>query len=486
MTTGRAMRTAALGVGAVLVSACNTTPATPANFDRTKPPALAPPPTLTLPPIVTRELPNGLKLVVVEHHELPVADFVLVVRTGGEADPRGRAGLATLTASMLDEGTTSRTALQIADQEAYLGARLGSSSGWDASIVSLHVPTAQLDSALALFADVALHPAFPPADLERMRRERLTSLIQLKDRPPAIANQAYEAILFGADSPYGHPLEGTEASTAAITRSDIQHFYDTYFRPNNATLIVVGDVTADAVQQRARALFGGWSRQDVPAVSFGQPAPAASTAIYLIDKPGAPQSSMRIGSVGVPRSAADYFPILVMNSILGGPFTSRLNQNLRETHGYTYGAFSSFSMRRAAGPFTARAEVVASKTDSSLLEFMRELKAIHDTVPAAELTKAKQYLELQLPARFETTGGIANQLVPLVLYGLPLGFYNSYVQRIEGVTQADVQRAAAAHVDPARLTVVVVGDRARIEAGLKATHVGAISVRDFTGAPVRP
>lgn len=486
MTTGRAMRTAALGVGAVLVSACNTTPATPANFDRTKPPELAPPPTLTLPPIVTRELPNGLKLVVVEHHELPVADFVLVVRTGGEADPRGRAGLATLTASMLDEGTTSRTALQIADQEAYLGARLGSSSGWDASIVSLHVPTAQLDSALALFADVALHPAFPPADLERMRRERLTSLIQLKDRPPAIANQAYEAILFGADSPYGHPLEGTEASTAAITRSDIQHFYDTYFRPNNATLIVVGDVTADAVQQRARALFGGWSRQDVPAVSFGQPAPAASTAIYLIDKPGAPQSSMRIGSVGVPRSAADYFPILVMNSILGGPFTSRLNQNLRETHGYTYGAGSGFSMRREPGPFTAEAEIVAAKTDSALVQFLAELKAISDTVPEAELARAKQLLQLQLPGDFETTRSIASRLVPVAIYDLPLDFYNEYVGRIGAVGQADVLRVARQEIKPDSVDIVIVGDSKLVEPGLKALGVAPVERLTLAGEPIRP
>jgi zinc protease len=460
------------------------TPRAPA-FDRTKPPALGSLSQLTLPPVVRRQLDNGLEILVVEHHELPVVDMVLVVKTGGEGDPATRPGVATLTAGMLDEGAGRRTSLDIADQQAFLGVQIGTGSGWDQSTVTLHAPVAVLDSAIALFADVALRPTFPASDLERLRKERLTDLLQLKDRAPQIADRAYAAILYGERHPYGRPLTGTEASTRAIRRADVQRFYQTYYRPNNATLIVVGDVAADDVERRVRALFGEWARAELPAPRVSEPPSGLATAIYLIDKPGAPQSSVRIGSVGVPRSTQDYFSILVMNTILGGAFTSRLNTNLRETHAYTYGAGSGFSMRRWAGPFTARAEVVAAKSDSALIEFMKELRAIREAVPDAELEKAKRYLQLQLPGEFETTGDIASQLIPVVVHGLPLDYYNSYVQRIENVTVADVQRVAQQYVDPSKFAVVIVGDRKAIEAGLRALNIGALSIRDLSGQPVR-
>jgi predicted Zn-dependent peptidase len=444
------------------------------------------PPSLTLPPVVRRELSNGLTLMVVEQHELPLADFLLLVRTGGEADPPAKSGLALLAADLLDEGTTTRESLAIADQQAYLGVQLRTGSGWDASTISLHTPTAQLDSALALFADVVLHPTFPEREFARLRTQRITSLIQLKDRPPAIADRAYASILFGDAHPYGRPLSGTEASVAKVSREDVVQLYRTYFRPNNATLLVVGDVKPADIERRVRALFGGWERAEVPATNYTAPPPPATTTVYLIDKPGAPQSSIRIGTIGVPRSTEDYFAIQVMNTVLGGVFTSRLNQNLRETHGYTYGAGSGFSMRRAAGPFTARAEVTGTKTDSALVEFLKELRAIRDTVPAAELAKAKRYLQLQLPSDFETSGDIAGQLVPIVLYGLPLDYYNTYVQQIGSVGQADVQRVSMKYVDPARFAIVVVGDRASIEPGLRALNVGTLQIRDISGQPIRP
>ena len=386
------------------------------------------------------------------------------------------------TTSLLKEGTSTRNSLQIADQEAFLGVNVGANSGWDATTVQLHTPTAQLDSALALFADVALHPSFPPNELERLRKNRLTSLLQVKDRPPEIANRAYAAIVFGS-AVYGRPLTGDEASTNAIQQADVRRFYDTYFRPNNATLLVVGDVRPDDVERRVRALFGAWERGNVPAASYGQPATAKGTTIYLVDKPGAAQSSFRIGSVGVARNTQDYFPLTVMNTTLGGSFTSRLNQNLRETKAYTYGAFSGFGMRRAPGPFTASAEVVAAKTDSALIEFMKELRAIRDTVPKDELEKTKRYLQLQLPGRFETTGGIAGQLSQLVPYDVPLSFYNGYTQGIASVTQADVQRVARQYIDPDKLAIVIVGDRKSIEPTLKATKIGDVIVVDITGRP---
>jgi predicted Zn-dependent peptidase len=473
------------------VTVATTTPvsAPVAAIDLTKPPALPPPPRLALPPITETDLPNGLRLLVVEHHELPVADLTLVVRTGYEADPRQHEGLASLTAALLDEGTGTRNALQIADQQAFLGVRLNTSAAWDMSTVSLHTPTAQLDSALALFADIVLNPTFPQAELDRLRLERQTLLTQMKDRPTAIADQAYATILFGEDHPYGRPTLGTEASIKRITQSDIRAHYQEYYRPNNATLIVVGDVRPADIQRRIAALMGRWQRRNILAPVVTK-SPARSntlprTTVFLIDKAGAPQSSIRVGMIGVARSTADYFPLLVMNTVLGVPFTSRLMQNLRETHAYTYGAWSRFDMRRDAGPFVAQAEVVAGKTDSALVQFMKELRTIRDTVPQAELQRAKRYLQLQLPSLFEATGDIAYQLTPLAVYGLPLNFYNSYVQRIDEVTQADVQRVARKYIDPDRLSIVVVGDRKQIENGIRQLGLGEILIRDIHGKSVR-
>jgi zinc protease len=463
--------------------------ASAAPIDLTVPPTLGAPPTLRLPAITTRQLANGLTIVVVEQHELPLADAILQIRTGGEADAPGRTGTAALTAAMLNEGTTSRSALQIADQAAFLGVRVGASSGWEQSTVSLHTPTAQLDSALALFTDIALHPAFQGADLERIRKVRLTALQQQRDRGPAIADRAYAAAVFGDQHPYGRPLAGTEGSIAAISRDDLTRFYSTYYRPNNATLLVVGDVKPDDVERRAQALFGGWTRGDIPAMPTATASNPKAPTLILVDKPGAAQSSFRLGGIGAPRSTRDYFALQVLNTILGGSFTSRLNNNLRETKGYTYGAGSGFGLRRNAGPFTASAEIVSAKTDSALIEFMKELRAIRDTVPSDELAKAKRYLQLGLPEDFETTGSIAGQLLPLVTYGIPLDFYSTAVQNIGAVSQADVQRVARQYIDPDHLTMVIVGDRKSIEPGLQALKPGTIivrDVRDVLGAPPTP
>jgi predicted Zn-dependent peptidase len=455
------------------------------TIDRTKPPVLGPPPTVSLPPIVTRQLPNGLKLLIVEQHELPLADFVLLVGSGATADPAGKMGVANLTAAMLREGTTTRKSLDIADQAAFLGIGLSPTSSWESSTLSLHTPTAQLDSALALFADVALHPSFPANEFERLRKNRLTELLQIRDQGPAIANLVFPAIVYGNAHPYGLASIGTEASVKSLTTTDLQSYYQTNFKPNNATLIIVGDVNPARIEQEVNELLGGWQRGNVPQLTYGEPPKPATTTIYLVDKPGAAQSSFRIGGVGVPRSTKDYFALTVMNTILGGSFSSRLNQNLRETRGYTYGAGSRFDMRRAAGPFTASAEIVAAKTDSALLEFMKELNGIRQSIPADELSRAKRYLQLQLPGNFETTQQIAAALVPVALYGLPFDYYNNYVQSIEGVTQADVNRVAQQYVNPGSLAIVIVGDRKTVEQGLKSVNVGPISIRDMAGLPIQ-
>ena len=455
------------------------------TFDRTRPPVLGAPPKVSLPPIVTRELANGLKLMIVEHHELPIADFILLVGSGGTADPAGKMGVANLTAAMLREGTTTRQSLEIADQMAFLGVRLNSGSNWESSTLSLHTPTAQLDSALALFADIALRPSFPANEFDRIKQTRLTELLQLKDQGPAIANIAYPAIVYGSSHPYGARLLGTEETVKGLTVADLQSYYGSNFRPNNSTLIVVGDVTPAQIEQKVNQFFGGWQRGNVTPVTYTDPPKAGPTTIYLIDKPGAAQSSFRIATVGVPRSTRDYFALTVMNTILGGSFTSRLNNNLRETKGYTYGARSQFDMRRSAGPFIASAEIVAAKTDSALIEFMKELNAIRQSVPAEELSKAKRYLQLALPADFETTQQIAGALVPVAMYGLPLDYYNNYVQNIEAITSADVERVARQYVNPGSLAVVIVGDRKSIEPTLRAVNLGPISIRDMTGRVVQ-
>jgi zinc protease len=479
---------AGFAVGCTHPQARTSVPA--AAFDRTRPPDLGPPPAVVMPAVVRRALPNGLQIVMVERHSLPLADFVLLVRTGTEADPPGKPGVSSLVADLLSRGTTTRSATAIAEQKALLGVSLRAASTWDRTTVSLHTPIAQLDSALALFADVALHPAFAPPEVDRAKKERVTRLIELGDRGTFVASRGFEAILYGPNQPYGRQGLGTESSIPSVTRQDVRASYAAAFQPRNAVLIVTGDVKPDDVERRTRALFGGWVG-DGPAAAGGSAPPAAAagpsgpTTIYVINKPDAPQSSIRIGSIGVARSTPDYFPLLVLNTALGGAFTSRLNQNLRETHGYTYGAESEFDMRRAAGPFMAYAEVVAAKTDSSLLEFMHELRAIHDTIPAAELSKTKRYLELQLPGDFESTTDIASDLVPLVLYGLPDDFYTTYQLRVGAVTQADVQRVAQRYIDPGKLTIVVVGDRRSIEGPIRAAGIGSVEPRGPNGETIQ-
>ncbi|MEO6778509.1 MAG: pitrilysin family protein, partial [Gemmatimonadaceae bacterium] len=353
-----------------------------------------------------------------------------------------------------------------------------------ATTVRLSTPTAQLDSALALFADVALHPTFPATEFDRLKKERLTLLLQLKDRGPAIASLVYPVVLYGKESPYGRSTLGTDASVTAMTAADLSAFYHARFAPDGATLIAVGDVTPAEVARKVNALFGRWARKSVPVVTVGVGAVPPATTIYLIDKPGAAQSSFMIASPGVARSTPDYFPITVMNTTLGGSFTSRLNQDLREDKGYTYGAGSQFDMRKDGGPFVASAEIVSAKSDSALIQFMKQLRDIRDTIPTVELNKTKRYLQLEFPSEFETTRGIAMSLSDVALYGLPLDYYNHVVAEIGTVTQAQAQLAAQKYIDPSHLVVLIVGDRKSIEGPIKALDIGPIVFLDTNGNPV--
>jgi len=446
--------------------------------DRSNPPALGPTARLTLPTIEKRALANGLDVWIVEAHEVPLVQVNVLIHAGSGDDPAGEFGLASLTAAMLDEGAGARTALEIADAAEFLGADLSATSSFDASAVRLNVPARRLEQALPIMADVVLRPTFPDAELERLRQERLTALIQARDDPAAVAAPAFARVVYGTSHRYGTSAIGTTATLTAFTPAQLRAFHAAMYRPSNATLIVAGDVAPATVLPLLEKAFGAWT---APGPARKTPVPAApqpaATQVTIVDMPGAEQSQIRIGAVGVARSTPDYFTLQVLNTVLGGSFTSRLNQNLREEHGYSYGASSRFDMRLTAGPFAAGAGVQTDKTAESLTEFFNELRAIGAPIGEDELAKAKNYLALSFPGDFETIGDLAGRLEELAIYGLPDRYFTDYTANIASVTAAAVQRAAAAHIDPAKLAVVVVGDRQTIEPGIRALNLGPVSVR---------
>jgi predicted Zn-dependent peptidase len=454
------------------------------EVDRSQRPTPGPTPTLTLPEIEEFRLDNGLTVLLVEHHELPLLQARLIIETGSAADG-DKPGLASFTADMLDEGTAKRSALQLAEEVDFIGAQLSTGSNWDGSYVTLLTLKRHLDTAFDLFSDIVLNPAFPEEELERRRSSRLTSILQQKDQPRIVATMVFNRVIYGPTHPYGQPASGTEESIRSIQRDDLKRFYETYYRPNNATLILVGDVTKEEIAPKVKQFFVAWTKKEVPSVKIPQAASRTSTGIYLVDKPEAAQSEIRIGHVGVARNNPDYFKLTVMNTILGGQFSSRINMNLREKRGYTYGARSSYAMRKAAGPFIASAGVKTAVTDSSVIEFMKELTRIRqEGVTAEELEFAKQSLLRRLPRQFETAADIARQLTNLVLYDLPKDYFNKYVQRIQAVTAEDVLQAARNYIHPDRSAIVIVGDVAKIREGLEALGYGPVVLLDSEGEPM--
>jgi zinc protease len=444
-------------------------------------------PKLTLPRIQRRKLSNGLEVLIVEQHELPVVNMNLVIKSGAASDPMDRSGIASLTADMLDEGTKTRNSLDISNQLSSIGARLGTGANWDSSNVNLLTLTRHLDRALDIFSDVLLNPAFPDNDLKRLRASRLVGLRQQRDNANSIASNVYASLLYGANHPYGRTLSGDEKSITALTAQDVQGFYQTYYRPNNAALIVAGDVTPDSIVPKLEHALGSWKAGTVPATNVSAPAQTlGKTAIYLVDRPGAAQSVIQIGQVGVAPAPPDYFPLLVMNSILGGAFVSRVNLNLREDKGYTYGARTGFDYRRGAGPFTASAGVQTAVTKESVVEFIRELRGIRGDIPVTqkELDYQKQAIIRGFPRGFETPQQIAGRLATVVLYDLPDDYFNNYIARVQAVSLADVQRVSTKYLDPAHMAILVVGDRKSIEPGLRSlSDIGAITLLDPEGKP---
>jgi predicted Zn-dependent peptidase len=450
----------------------SATSSTQGRPDRSHAPALGPAPQLKIPPIQKLALANGLPVWIVEQHEVPLVQVNLVIHAGSGDDPANAFGLASFTAAMLDEGAGTRSALQIADEVEFLGAALSSNSSFDASGVRLNTPVRQLRPALALMADVALRPAFPAADVDRLRQERLTALLQAKDDAAAIAPLAFARVVFGSTHRYGTAATGTEATLKAITAAQMRAFHSARYRPSNATLIVAGDVTAAGILPQLEAAFGAWPKS-APVARTSVPLASQSTAgqVTVVDMPSAEQSQIRIGWVGVPRSTPDYFPLVVLNTILGGSFTSRLNQNLREEHGYSYGASSRFDMRLSAGAFQAGAGVQTDKTAEALREFFKEFQGMASVVSEAELAKAKNYVALGFPSEFETISDLTAHLEEMAIYKLPDTYFSQYIANVQAVTAAAVQKAAATYIQPDKFAVVVVGDRKAIEAGVRALNL---------------
>ncbi|MBI4535669.1 MAG: insulinase family protein [Ignavibacteriae bacterium] len=452
--------------------------------DRSKPPDLGAPPLLTLPPIQHLKLSNGLPVVLLEKHEVPLVQINLLVRVGSTMDLQDQTGLASMTVSMMEEGAGTRNALELADAIDFLGASISTGTGTHTSVVALHTPLSKLDSALALFADVALRPTFPPDELDRERKQRLTTLLQWHDEPRSVASVLFNRTLFGTKHPYGLPSIGNEKNIRSFKVADLSKFYGMHFVPSNSTLIVVGDIAAATLLPKLEALFGSWKSGMAPTRSWPDVDQVKKREVLLVDKPGAAQSEIRIGRIGAARLTDDYYPLVVMNTILGGSFTSRLNTNLREVHGYSYGARTLFDFRPLPGVFLALAAVQTDVTDSALVEFMKELRGILETVDAEELTRAKNYVALSFPSEFQTVGDVAGKLSEIVLYNLPDGYFNQYVTNIQAVTADDVQRVARKYIDPEKVAIIIVGDRKKVEDGIRGLNLGPLktmTIEDVLG-----
>lgn len=450
-------------------------------LDRTKPPALGASTKFHLPAVEAGKLPNGVALQVIEHHSLPLVHVNLII-DGGSRLEAGTPGLAGFTARMLTEGAGTRDANALQSDLGFIGAQLTAGASAEAFTVQLDVAKRSLGEALDLLADVVLRPTFRSANVNQQRDLRLQSLLQRRDQPTQLAAIAFDQIVFPKGHPYHDPADGDSASTATLDSARVRAFYEHTFVPARAKFVVVGDVTEAEMRALLAPRFGAWKAAAVPLAIPNvtvKPVTNDGVKIYLVDKPGAAQSVIQLGSPGADRLGPDYAAITVMNTILGASFSSRLNTNLRETKGYTYGISSRFGWAPLPGAFVVASQVRTNVTDSSLVEIFKELRSIRDApVEAKELERAKAYVALAVPGRFETNAGIAGQLTDLDSYGLPLSSVNDFVARVNAVTAADVQRVARRYVPADRATLVVVGDLAKVRAGIEALKLGTVTTLD--------
>jgi predicted Zn-dependent peptidase len=457
------------------------------TLDRSKAPTPGPPPMLHVPAWTRSTLANGAELVVSEKHDLPLVSFTITFSGGyNQADPAARRGLADMTAAMMSEGTQTRDGEALAAALQLLGTTVTVRIAGETGTIAFQCIAGKFPATLDIVADMLGNPSFPPAALERLRAQRLVALVQARDQPGAIASRVFPRLVYGDAHPYGQNI--TEATLKAITRDDVVAFHRTYFRPGHALVTVVGDVNTATAKESIEKALAGWPRGgEKPAFQYpGVPAPRAST-IYLADKPGAAQSTFAIGTSGPPRSTPDYYALQVMNTILGGMFQSRLNANIREEKGYSYGVSSSFAYGKGPGAFRAGGDIVSAKSDAALIEFMKELRGIRGERPITdeELSTAKDALTQRLPATFASAQSINTAIVSLWTQGLPDDYYQQYAARIAAVRREDVVRVARQHVDLDHLVIVIVGDRSTIEGPLRATRVAPITITDIEGNPVQ-
>ena len=429
-------------------------------------------------------LANGVSIITVPVTKLPIVTTLAVIDAGAAADPRGQEGVALLTARALAEGTERSDGAVLAERFERLGSALDTGADWDTASVRMTVMSSRLVEAMPLFAEVLRAPAFPARELERLRQERLAELLQQRAEPRGLADDMFDRFAYAPDSRYALPDGGNETTVGSLTRDTVEGFYRHRYTPNATTLIVVGDVTPDAARMIVSETFEEWTGPTGAAVRVSDTPARSTRAVHIVDKADAPQSELRVGHVGVPRVHPDYFPIVVMNAILGGLFSSRINLNLREANAFTYGAFSSFDWRRAAGPFAVSTAVRSDVTDAAIREILNEIDRMRASeVTDAELSLATSYLDGVFPIRFESTSTIASALASLVSYRLPDDYFDRYRDSVRSVTADDVLRVARQHVRPEHLQVVAVGDATAIRSSLERLDIGPVQVYDAEGAP---
>jgi len=456
----------------------------PVNEDaswREKPPAPGSARPLHLPVPEQFKLSNGLTVLYSERPGLPLVAASLVFRRGSGANPIDHPGLAGFTARMLQQGTTTRSATQIADRAADLGTGILTRATIDASRIGTASLTRNFPDILELLADVALHPTFPQSEIDRVRSERLAALVREKDEPFAVATRVFSAALYGPKYTYGYPEIGTADSLKAVTRDDLLRFWQQNYLPSDAALIVTGNIKLAELKPLLEKQFAGWKPGIAPAPNMGTPEPSDAKLI-LVDRPNAPQTTLIFFSLGVARSAPDYPQLEVMNSDLGGLFSSRINMNLREQHGYTYGAGSFFNYHIAPGPFIVYSDVRTDATAPATTEVFNELRRMRDTLMSPEELKlAKDSIAQSLPGRFEHGSEAAATFAELYVYGLPLDYFSLLPERLNAVTAEQAQAAAQKYIQPDKITVLAVGDRAKIEGEMKKLNLGKVEIRNTDG-----
>lgn len=435
------------------------------DFRKSAPAPLAPR-SINLPTPSEIILPNGLKLVVVQDSRLPITTFRLAFRSGTVSDPAEIPGLTAMTASQLNEGTETRTSLQIAEEVERLGGSLSAAASADFTTVAASVLSNYAPEILRLMADVVLNPSFPEKELALAKQNTLQNLQYQRSQPDFLSNEKVAQVIYG-QHPYSR-VAPTPDSINAMTRDQLMAYHRQIFVPNNAVMVIVGDVDREAILKEIETLFGNWQKGEIANPSFPAPPARDERSAYVVDRPGSAQANISLANIALPRTSPDYFPVLVMNQILGGGASSRLFMNLREEKGYTYGAYSSFDMRKTTGAFEATAEVRTPVTGDSLKEFFAELERIRsEEVPAQELQNAKNYLTGVFPIRLETQEGLTGQVLAMQLYELPADYLATYRDKINAVTAKDIQRVAQKYIALDRLAIVIVGDAAAISEQIK-------------------